>query len=359
MGKRLLITGHQGYVGSVMTPMAAQVGYDVTGFDTGYFAECVLLPEAADVPVIRKDLRDLEPRDLEGFDAVIHLAALSNDPIGNLNSAWTQEINTRGSIRLAELAKAAGVKRFLFSSSCIMYGMSEASVVTEESPLDPKTDYARSKVDSERAIARLAGNGFSPVFLRNGTIYGISPHMRFDTVLNDLVGSAITTGKVVLHSDGKPWRPVAHVQDICRAFLHVLQAPVERVHNQAFNNGENRMNHQIIQLAEAVVAGIPGCRLERLASPGADQRTYQTDFGKFARAFPEFRFTWTVKDGVRELAEGFRRIGLTQERFTDPKFTRLKWLRHLLDSGRLDGELRWTSYSESRHLFADRRSAVS
>ena len=348
MATRVLITGHKGYVGSVMTPMAVHAGYEVTGFDTGYFAECTLVPDEANVPSIHKDLRDLEPKDLEGFDAVIHLAALSNDPIGNLNSAWTREINTQGSIRLAELAKAAGVARFLFSSSCIMYGMSEAAVVTEESSLDPKTDYARSKVDSERAISRLAGGGFSPVFLRNGTIYGISPRMRFDTVLNDLTGSAITTGQVVLHSDGKPWRPVAHVRDICRAFLHVLQAPVEKIHNQAFNNGENRMNHQIIQLAEAVVAGVPGSRLERLPTPGADQRTYQTDFGKFARTFPEFRFEWTVQDGVRELAEGFRRIGLTNERFTDPKFTRLKWLRHLLDTGRLDGKLRWNAMAEAR-----------
>lgn len=342
-GKRVLITGHQGYVGSVMTPLFVKAGCEVVGLDTGYFAECTLVPDALTVPTVQKDLRDLEPADLEGFEAVVHLAALSNDPIGNLNAAWTQAINLRASIRLAELAKAAGVRRFLFSSSCIMYGMSEASVVTEQSPLDPKTAYARSKVEAEQAISALADASFSPTFLRNGTIYGLSPRMRFDTVLNDLVGSAVATGTVVLYSDGKPWRPVAHVQDIARAFLHVLEAPIERVHNQAFNNGEERMNHQIRELAEVVVRTVPGARLECLASPAADQRTYQTDFSKFACAFPDFAFQWTVERGAQELYEAFRSVGLTHEDFLDRRFTRLAWLRYLLDSGRLDQSLRWTT----------------
>ena len=341
--KRVLITGHAGYVGSVLTPAFVQAGHAVVGLDIGYFAGCTLVPDELAVPSIQKDLRDLSPRDLEGFDAVVHLGALSNDPIGNLNPTWTEEINFRASVRLAELAKAAGVQRFLFSSSCIMYGMSAASVVTEESPLDPKTDYARSKVRAERAISALAGGGFSPTFLRNGTIYGVSPRMRFDTVLNNLVGSAVATGAVVLHSDGMPWRPVAHVRDIARAFLHVLEAPVERAHDQAFNNGADHMNHQILELAQIAVDTVPGCRLERRASPDADQRTYQTDFGKFARTFPDFQFTWTVQAGARELCAAFRAIGLTAEQFADKRFTRLKWLRHLLDSGRLDGSLRWQS----------------
>lgn len=341
MAKRVLITGHQGYVGSVMTPLFVQAGYEVAGLDTGYFAECTLVPHSLNVPAAQKDLRDLDPADLEGFDAIAHLAALSNDPIGNLNSAWTQAINLHASIRLAELAKAAGVRRFLFSSSCIMYGMSETSVVTEDSPLDPKTDYARSKVEAERAISALADASFSPTFLRNGTIYGLSPRMRFDTVLNNLVGSAVATGAVVLHSDGTPWRPVAHVEDVSRAFLHVLRAPIEVVHNQAFNNGEDGMNHQIIELAEAVVRAVPGTRVECMASPDADQRTYRTDFGKFARTFPDFAFRWTVQEGANELAEAFRAIGLTRETFTDRRFTRLAWLRYLLDAGRLDESLRW------------------
>ena len=343
MRQRVLITGHTGYVGSVMAPVFIDAGYDVVGLDTDYYGECTLVPDRLPVPAIRKDLRDVTAEDLEGFDAIVHLAALSNDPIGNLNQAWTEEINHQASVRLATLAKQAGVARLLFSSSCIMYGMSEAAVVTEESPLDPKTAYARSKVNSERAIAQLAGGGFSPTFLRNGTIYGLSPRMRFDTVLNNLVGCAMTTGKVTLHSDGKPWRPVAHVQDIAQAFLRVLRAPVGLVHNQAFNNGEDRMNHQIIELAQTVARVVPGARLECLASPDADQRTYRTDFGKFARAFPDCRFRWTIADGAKELYDAFRAIGLRHEDFVDRRFTRLKWLRYLLDSGRLDQSLRWQS----------------
>ena len=345
---RVLITGHLGYVGSVLTPLAVEAGHDVAGLDTGYFAECTLVPEQLSVPTIRKDLRDLTPADLQGFEAVMHLGALSNDPIGNLNAAWTEEINFKASVRLADLAKAAGVRRFLFSSSCIMYGMSTTEVMTEESPLDPKTEYARSKVRAEQAIAKLADAAFSPTFLRNGTIYGLSPRMRFDTVLNNLAGSAVATGKVVLHSDGKPWRPVAHVQDIARAFLHVLEAPVEMVHNQAFNNGEERMNHQVIELAEAVVRAVPGATLECLASPDADQRTYRTDFGKFARTFPDFAFRWSVQDGAKELSDAFRAIGLAHETFIDRRFTRLTWLRYLLESGRLDQSLRWTTVGAVR-----------
>jgi nucleoside-diphosphate-sugar epimerase len=347
MGKHVLMTGQNGYIGSVMGPHFIRAGHDVTGLDAGYFKSCRLVPDQTDVPWVCKDLRDLRQEDLNGFDAVVHLGALSNDPIGNLNEAWTEEINFRASVRLAELAKAAGVERFLFSSSCIMYGMSEAAVVTEESPLDPKTEYARSKVKSERAIAEFAGNGFAPTFLRNGTIYGVSSGMRFDTVLNDLIGAAVTTGKVTLYSDGRPWRPVVHVEDIARAFLTVLEAPIGDVSNQAFNTGANHLNHQIIELAEIVVDTVPGSRLEVVAQPGADQRTYKADFGKFARTFPNFSFKWTAKDGARELYETFKAIGLTYEDFVDKRFTRLKWLRYLLDTGQLDGSLRWRGGMES------------
>jgi len=352
---RLLITGHNGYVGSVMTPAFVQAGFDVVGLDTGYYRDCTLVPDALSVPEIRKDLRDLAPEDLEGFDAVVHLAALSNDPIGNLNQAWTEEINFQASVQLAQLAKAAGVRRFVFSSSCIMYGMSEASVVTEESPLDPKTEYARSKVRAERVIASMADARFSPTFLRNGTIYGLSPRMRLDTVLNNLVGSAVATGKVVLHSNGKPWRPVAHVLDIAAAFVHVVQAPIEAVHNQAFNNGEARMNHQILELADAVVRTVPGATLECLSSPDADQRTYKTDFSKFARTFPDFRWRWTIHDGAKELYEAFARVGFSASDFTDRRFTRVKWLRYLLETGRLDENLRWkrTDAEESSFVVRD------
>ncbi len=342
---RVLVTGHNGYIGSVLVPCLLQAGYEVVGLDTGYYSQCTLVEDTKNVSWIRKDIRDLTPADLQGIDAVVHLAALSNDPIGNLRWEWTEDINYKASVRLAELAKAAGVRRFLFSSSCIMYGMATASVVTEESPLDPKTDYARSKVNSEQAISKLADESFSPVFLRNGTIYGISPRMRFDTVLNDLVGRAVTTGKVTLHSDGKPWRPVIHVQDVARAFKAVLEAPTALVHNQAFNTGADHLNHQIIELAEIVTKAVPGCTLEVRGDSGADQRTYKADFGKFKRTFPEFRFEWTAQKGAAELYETFCRIGLTHETFTDKRFTRLKWLQHLLDTGRLDTSLRWMKNS--------------
>jgi nucleoside-diphosphate-sugar epimerase len=342
MPKRVLLTGHDGYIGSVLVPFLLEAGWEVTGLDTGYFHACTLVPDKAQVRTIWKDIRELAPDDLEGFDAVIHLAALSNDPIGNLNPDWTETINHKASIRLAEYAKVAGVGRFLFSSSCIMYGMSEAAVVDETSPLDPKTDYARSKVLSERAISQLAAPGFSPVFLRNGTVYGLSPRMRFDTVFNNLMGLAVTTGRVLVLSDGKPWRPVIHVQDLARSFVHVLDAPVEKIHNQAFNNGADHLNHQIIELAETVVRTVPGCRLEIQSSTGADKRTYQASFAKFARMFPEFRWQWDIAEGAVELYDAFRAVGLTEADFNDRKFTRLKWLRYLLDNGKLDGTLRWS-----------------
>ena len=341
MAKRVLITGHNGYLGSVMAPYFLAAGYSVVGLDTGYFDQCTLRPDVAEVPTVRKDIRDLESRDLQQFDAVVHLAALSNDPIGNLNRQWTEEINCQASIRLAELAKQAGVERFLFSSSCIMYGNSTAAVVTEDSPLDPQTDYARSKVASEQAIARLAGEGFSPTFMRNGTVYGSSPRMRFDTVLNNLVGSAVTTGKVMVFSDGKPWRPVIHVEDIARAFMVVLEAPLADVHNQAFNVGANHLNHQILELAEIVVKTVPQSELVVVAQSDADQRTYKADFGKFARVFPAFEFKWAAKEGAQELYETFTTIGLTHEAFVDKRFTRLQWLNYLLDTGKLNSSLRW------------------
>jgi nucleoside-diphosphate-sugar epimerase len=332
--KRILVTGHHGYLGSVMAPWLAHRGYDVAGLDVDYFGECTIAPGTDGIPSIVKDLRDVTVADLEGFDAVVHLAALSNDPIGNLNSEWTRDINLAGSVRLAEHARTAGVQRFLFSSSCIMYGLSDAPVVDETSPLDPQTDYARSKVLAEREIGALATDSFSPTFLRNGTVYGLSPRMRFDTVLNDLMGAAVAERRILVHGDGTPWRPVVHVEDVARAFAAVLDAPADVVHNQAFNTGADMLNIQVGDLARTVAEVVPGCRLEMLGSPSADRRSYRASFAKFARTFPAVRFR-TPAQGARDLYAVLAALPLTERLYRDPRFIRLKWLRQLLENGEL------------------------
>jgi nucleoside-diphosphate-sugar epimerase len=340
---RVLVTGHTGYLGSVMAPHLRAEGFDVVGLDTGYYDSCALVPGDDAIPRMDKDVRDVVIDDLRGFDAVVHLAALSNDPIGNLDQGWTTDINHRGSVQLAELAKQAGVQRFLFSSSCIMYGAAEAEVVDETSPLDPRTTYAASKVTSEQEISALAGDDFSPTFLRNGTVYGVSPRMRLDTVLNDLVANAVVHGRVKVFSDGTPWRPVVHVADVARSFARVLRAPVKDVHDQAFNNGAEHLNHQVKQLADIAAATTPGCDVEVLGEPGADQRTYRADFGKFARTFPDFTWTWDATSGAQELADTYRRVGLSVEHLSGDRFVRLRWLQRLLREGALDDRLRWTA----------------
>lgn len=340
--RAILVTGHRGYIGSVVTSHLLQHGYDVVGLDTGYFDECTLVPDAVDVPELEQDLREVTAEDLEGIHAVIHLAALSNDPIGNLNATWTREINHDASVRLAEAARAAGVRRFLFSSSCIMYGMSAAEVVDETAPLDPQTEYARSKVTSERAISALAGDDFSPTFLRNGTVYGLSPRMRFDTVLNDFCAAALTMERITVQGDGAPWRPVVHVEDVARAFHAVLEAPLEDVHNEAFNTGAEELNHQVRELAEIAASTVAGCDVEILGSASADRRTYRADFTKFARTFPDFEWRWRAETGARSLVDALRAAGLTREQYTGERFVRLRWLSHLLETGRLDDSLRWT-----------------
>lgn len=338
--QRVLLTGHRGYVGSVMAPILIGGGHEVVGLDVDYFRGCDLVAPP-EIPSIEKDIRDVSAGDLEGFDAVVHLAALSNDPIGNLNSDWTGSINEAATARVAALARTAGVKRFLFASSCIMYGMSEGGAVDETSPLNPQTDYARSKVVGERMLTELATDGFSPVLVRNGTMYGLSPRMRFDTVLNSLVGAAISTHKITVLGDGEPWRPVVHVRDVSRGFLALLDAPVELVHNQAFNLGTDDLNIQVRDLAKAVAAAVPEAELEVLSRPDADQRTYRTSFAKFNAAFPDFTFEFTPQTGAVELADALRAVGLTHDDFVSDRFTRLKRIDRLIAENRVDGELRW------------------
>ena len=338
---RILLTGHTGYLGSVMAAHLVEAGHEVTGLDAGLFDECLLTPRRVELPRLACcDIRDVTARELDGFEAVVHLAALSNDPLSDLNEDWTMEINHRAAVRLAVQARAAGVERFVFSSSCIMYGAAEALEVDETAPLDPRTAYARSKVAAEREIAALATERFSPVFLRNGTVYGLSPAMRFDTVLNSLTGAAVATGRITIHGDGEPWRPVVHVEDVASLFAAVLAAPRPLLHNEAINAATAAANHRIFELAEAVARAVPGAAVERLGSPSADRRTYRANFDKLARLLPDYRPRWTVEEGAARLAGELAGLGLTAAQFDSPRYTRLRWLRAQFEAGRLGDRLR-------------------
>ncbi|MDJ0947453.1 MAG: SDR family oxidoreductase [Alphaproteobacteria bacterium] len=338
---RVLLTGHEGYIGTVLAPMLRGAGHDVSGLDSGLFAACTYAGPVADFPSVRKDIREIVAEDVAGFDAVIHLAALSNDPLGDLNPALTAEINHRAAVRLAELAKAAGVRRFIFSSSCSNYGAAGDDMLDETSPFNPVTPYGISKVKSEQDIGALADDDFTPVFLRSATAYGVSPRLRFDLVINNLVAWAFTTGRVLLKSDGTPWRPVVHVGDIAQAFLAVLEAPRESVHNEAFNVGRNEENFRIRELAEIVVETVPKSRIDYAPDAGPDVRCYRVDCSKLARQVPAFAPRWTAARGVAELYQAYRANGLTLDDFEGARFSRIAYLRALMAEGHVDDSLRW------------------
>ena len=359
---RVLITGHRGYIGTVMTPTFLAAGHEVVGLDADLYSQCTF--EAGGViqpvPWKRKDVRDVSGSDLEGFDAVVHLAALSNDPLGDLNPAVTDDVNHRAAVRLAKLARRAGVGRFLFSSSCSAYGAAGERLVDESGALHPVTPYGRSKVEAERRIRAFADDQFSPTILRSATAYGVSPRLRFDLVLNNLVAWASTTGRIRLKSDGSPWRPIAHVEDISRAFLAVLEAPREAVHGETFNVGRTEHNYQIRDLAEIVSVVVPGCEVEYAEDAGADSRCYRVSFEKIKTCLPAFTPEWDAERASHSLLEAYRRGGLRRGDFEGPRYQRIGHIRKLMAEGTLDSGLRPTRPGEQRaHVDLVMRSSGS
>lgn len=347
---KVMVTGHLGYIGSVMVPMLLNEGYDVIGYDSGLFRDCIYFDELANIPEIIKDIRDVSADDLKGVDAIIHLAGLSNDPLGNLNPNLTYEINYKATVKLAKIAKKVGVKRFIFSSSCSTYGASGEDFKTEESDLRPVTPYAWSKVFAEQELMMLGDTGFVPVVLRNATAYGVSPVHRFDLVINNLVAHGVTTNQILLKSDGTPWRPVVHIRDISRAFIESLKAPDNQIKYQALNVGTNEQNYRIIQLAEIVSKFLPHCEINYVDKAEPDKRNYRVDFTKIKKVLPYFIASWNANSGVIELNEKYNELGLTLNEVEGPKYNRILHIKELINNKKLSGDLRWVQQKTTQRI---------